>query len=129
MSSAMPIETWEALVDPYFRSLRTDYQCVIADRSDEDWWSTRIVYQNTTTAAEISYSVEFERVEVQLVRLVGGQRPPYPVFIAEHRLLHHFLLDSLLRLRAPELASVDATEVQLGAARPFLCSSRCGPMR
>lgn len=99
----MPIETWEALVDPYFRSLRTDYHCVIADRSDEDWWSTRIVYQNTTTAAEISYSVEFERVEVQLVRLVGEQRPPYPIFIAEQSLLHHFLLDSLLRLRAPEL--------------------------
>jgi hypothetical protein len=95
---------WQALVDPHFGFLRSEYECAITgDPSDEHWTLRRVVYQNTTTAVAVDFSDEFQCVEVQLVRLVDGQRPPYPIFISAQPLLHHFLLDGLLQLRAPEL--------------------------
>lgn len=112
----MPSKKWEALVDPHFAFLRTDFQSVITEHSDEHWWYSRIVYQNATTAVEIVYSVEFECVEVLLVRLVDGKRPPYPVFISEQPLLHHFMLDSLLELRAPQSVRAIKLHVSLDPA-------------
>lgn len=116
MASEMPSQKWQTLVEPHFGFLRTEHQCVVAERSDEHWWCTRIVYQNATTAVEIVYSVEFECVEVQLVRLVDGQRPPYPVFVSEEPLLHHFSLDHLVKLRAAELVQAIEPHVSLDAA-------------
>ncbi len=41
------------------------------------------------------------RVEVELVRLVGGKVPPVPIFIHPNTAINRALLDDLLLLRAP----------------------------
>jgi hypothetical protein len=118
----MSAKRWEALVDSHFGFLRTDFQSVITGTAEENWWSLRTSYHNPTTAVEVLYSGEFERVEVLLVRLVDGKRPPAPIFTSEAPVLHHFDLANVLKLRAPdELRAIephfslnpDEVEVQL----------------
>lgn len=99
----MRASKWLRLVDQHFAFLRAEFACEVVETSDKDPWATTVIYQNTTIAVEVDYSVEFDRAEVLLVRLVDGARPTYPVFVSEQPALHHFLLDSLLEVRAPEL--------------------------
>ena len=65
-----------------------------------------MTYQNTTTAVKVAYSNEFEGVETDLVRLVDGARPPYPIFVTGTPKLHQFALGHLLMIRAPDLWNV-----------------------
>jgi hypothetical protein len=94
---------WERRVDREFGYLRTDFGCEIVDRSDKTWWETSVTYQNTTTAVKVACSEEFDRVETDLIRLVDGTRPPYPVFVLATPKLHQFGLGNLLMIRDPEL--------------------------
>jgi hypothetical protein len=94
---------WERRVDQEFGYLRREFDCEIVDRSDKDWWETSITYQNTTTAIKVACSEEFDRMETDIIRLVDGARPPYPVFVMATPKLHQFGLGHLLMIRAPEL--------------------------
>src|SRR5438094_878159 len=85
--------------------------------------------QNTTTAVKVAYSVEFDRVETDMIRLVDGVRPPYPVFVSATPKLHQFGLGNLLMIRAPDLwnemkeqkgLSNQATATQLASAATAL---------
>lgn len=97
----MPVNRWKALVSVPFGYLTRDFGCKVVGREDNSW-VTKLIYQNETTGVEVTYSIEFDRAEVSLVRLIKGRRPAYPIFISEQEQLHHYLLDSLLLLRAPE---------------------------
>jgi hypothetical protein len=97
----MPVNRWKALVSVPFGYLTRDFGCGVAGHEDNSWVTT-LIYQNETTAVKVTYSIEFDRAEVSLVRLIKGRRPAYPIFISEQEQLHHFLLDNLLLVRAPE---------------------------
>jgi|SRR5438445_1972850 len=125
----MNANDWERRVDREFSYLRTDFASQIVDRSDENWWETSVTYQNTTTAVKVAYSVEFDRVETDMIRLVDGVRPPYPVFVSATPKLHQFGLGNLLMIRAPDLwnemkeqkgLSNQATATQLASAATAL---------
>ena len=125
----MDASEWERRVDREFGYLRTEFACEIVDRSDENWWETSVTYQNTTTAVKVAFSEEADRVEVDLIRLVDGARPPTVVFVSETPKLHEFGLGNLLMIRAPELwnemrkqngLTDDAVAIQLTAAAKAL---------
>jgi hypothetical protein len=95
-------DAWKAQADTYFAFLRERYGFVIT-HTDSPWWETSVRYETMVTAIEINRSVEFDRVEVQLIRKVDGAIPEYPIFVSTTPILHYFLLDAVLNERAPEL--------------------------
>lgn len=94
---------WQAVVERHFDYLRTRYGFHVASVDASSWWQTRLVYQTGVLAVAVDRSVEFNRVEVCLIRLVDGAIPPYPIFITPDTAVHYFWLDSLLAARAPHL--------------------------
>jgi hypothetical protein len=64
------------------------------------WWEVSVTYRSPASAVAVIYSMEFARVEVELMRLVDGELPAYPVFLVDSVPLNTFLADELLTLRA-----------------------------
>ena len=96
-------EAWRAVVDVHFGYLRTGYGFRVTQVDASSFWETRVVYETATTAVYVDESVEFDRVEVSLIRLVNGAIPTYPIFVTPETAMHEFLLDDLLAVRAPHL--------------------------
>jgi hypothetical protein len=98
-------DEWQSFVTPYFGYLETDYGFRVTQVDASSPWLVRMIYQTATTAIYVDCNFEFLRVEVSLVRLLDGELPPYPVFIRHDTVMHEFLLDNLLNIRAPHLMS------------------------
>jgi hypothetical protein len=113
--------TWRALrqFEPFARQqlgfLERDFAFRYSGAEEMHGWGERLVYEGATTAVEVTYSIEFRRVEVELVRLVDGRRPPHPIFASAEPQLHHFQLDFLLKRRSPELLAEINTHATLGS--------------
>ena len=67
-------------------------------------WETSVVYTSRQVAVKVSLSREFGRAEVDLVRLVDGEVPPYPIWITEE-VLNWTLLDNVIEARRPDLSA------------------------
>jgi hypothetical protein len=68
-------------------------------------------FETATTAVDVARSVEFNWVEVMLIRKDEGVVPEYPLFVTTVDMMHHFGLDAALEERSPEtLAEVQATK-------------------
>jgi hypothetical protein len=94
-------EKWARKVEPHFGFLRdAGFSRVEAD--DSSFWSLWVQYASPTAAVRISKSNEFIRAEVQLIRLVDGHVPPYPIWITSER-IDWTLLDNVLEARYPGL--------------------------
>ena len=90
---------WGSLVKQHFDFLsnfgfRLDYV-------DEKWWATTAVYLSDVLGVEVTRSVEFNRVELTLLRLVDAKPPEVEVWLSEHP-LNRVLFDNILEARAPE---------------------------
>lgn len=92
---------WQAKVQAHFGFLESEYGFRVASVEEHGWWLIRVIYQSATTAVYVDRNVEFNRVEVSLARLVNGKPPEITVFVTPNVTLNQFLLDNLLRLRAP----------------------------
>ncbi len=92
---------WRELVEPHFGFL-TDLGFTSVEVDESSFWSLWVQYRSGTSAVRISKSNEFIRCEVELIRLVDGQVPPYPIWITADR-IDWALLDTVLEVRAPEL--------------------------
>jgi hypothetical protein len=92
---------WEAMVTPHFGYLRSRYDMRVMERNDRDWWETSITYGRDPVAVIVRYSVEFNRAEVELIRLVDGKVPPVPIFIHPDTHIDRSLLDNLFEIRSP----------------------------
>jgi len=91
------------------------------DHVEEKWWAITARYLSPTLGVEITRSVEFDRVEISLLRLVDGKLPGYEIWITESP-PNRVLFDNVLIARAPEVdeasralggLSRDAVEKQL----------------
>jgi hypothetical protein len=96
-------EAWRAKVDQHFAYLRTAYGFRITSADASSFWLTRVVYQSDVAAVAVDRSVEFERVEVSVMRLVDGQLPEYPVFILPDTVINQTLFDNILMITNPTL--------------------------
>ena len=65
-------------------------------------WATTARYLSPTLGLEVTRSAEFDRVELELLRLVGGELPEYEVWLTD-RPRNRVLFDNVLIARAPEL--------------------------
>lgn len=71
------------------------------DAVEERWWATSATYLSSTLGVEITRSVEFNRVEITLMRLVEGRAPEVEIWLTE-RPLERVLFDNVLAARAPD---------------------------
>lgn len=90
---------WAAKVEPHFGFL-VDHGFGQVETDDSSFWSIWVQYASGRAAVRISLSNEFRRAEVQLIRLVDGQVPPYPIWITSDR-IDWVLLDTVLEARKP----------------------------
>jgi hypothetical protein len=71
-----PASRWQQIVTPHFGDLvSSGFPNVTAD--DTSNWQTWVQYASNDSPIRIVRTVEFDRVEVHLYRLVNGQNPPF----------------------------------------------------
>jgi hypothetical protein len=78
------------------------------DNVEANWWATTAVYLSPALGLEVTRSVEFNRVEITLLRLVGRELPEYEVWVAD-RPLNRVLFDNVLIARAPDVDEASRT--------------------
>ena len=96
-------QTWQAQVDRHFAYLRTTYDFRITITDATSFWVTRVVYQSDVAAIAVDRSIEFERVELSVIRLVEGRLPEYPIFVLPDTVINQTLFDNILTIRNPHL--------------------------
>ena len=79
-----------------------------ADTDASSWWGTWVQYRSDRAAIRISRSIEFDRADIQLIRLVDGVVPPYPIWITDAR-IDWTLLDNVVEVRRQDLLAQAAT--------------------
>jgi hypothetical protein len=99
-SVARAAKAWERRVREHFDFLvehgfRFDH---VEARS----WATTALYLSPTLGLEVTRSVEFDRVELELIRLVEGELPDYEVWVTDSP-RNRVLFDNTLIARSPKL--------------------------
>jgi hypothetical protein len=91
---------WEACVKRHFDFL-TAFEFRF-DHVEDKWWATTAVYLSAALGVEVTRSVEFDRVEITLLRLVEGEAPEAEVWVTD-RPINRVLFDNVLEARGSEL--------------------------
>jgi hypothetical protein len=73
---AVEAQTWRELVERHFDFL-TDFGFTLTGTDDTSSWQVWVQYASSDSAIRIVRSVEFDRVELHLYRLLNGEVPPY----------------------------------------------------
>ena len=69
---------------------------------DSSGWVTSVQYASDLSAVRISRNIEYNRAEVQLIRLRDRAVPPYPIRVTSDE-VYWTLLDNVVQGRLPEL--------------------------
>lgn len=101
-SALAEIAKWQRAVSPYFDFLLEHGFTPDPKAGYSEWYGTAAVYRSRVSAVQVTWSLEFDRVEVELVRLVDGQFPDYQVFFSESAPVNRTLLDNVVVARAPD---------------------------
>ena len=104
---------WEASVKNHFDFL-TDYGFRF-DHVEHEWWATTAVYLSAGLGVEVTRSVEFDRVEINLLRVVERQAPEQEVWVTD-RPINRVLLDNVLEARGSDLLG----QLPTGLSRPVV---------
>lgn len=99
--SAISAKRWARTVKRHFGFLERDFGMAVIGTDDQSNWQTTVTYSGTASAVVVRYSVEFDRAEVELVRLVDGKVPPVPIFVHADTPINRGWLDNLLAVREP----------------------------
>lgn len=109
------VEAWLHRVRPHFDFLLE--QGYRLEGGETSAWETWVQYVSATNAVRVTRSFEFQRAEVELIRLADGQVPPPG---KDH--IHYFaLLDNVVEARTPGQSPVpgglsdDEVEAQLAS--------------
>jgi transposase-like protein len=89
---------WAEQVERHFGFLAR-YGFAVTGIDASTWWEVRVTYRSPHSAIAVIRSVEFERVEVQLMRLVDGELPEYPIFVVDSVPVNTFYAADLFGLR------------------------------
>ncbi len=90
-------DEWRQRVAPHFDFV-TDYGFLPGEVEDGSFWETSYCYRSSGAVVKITRNHEFGRAEVSLIRLIGGEVPPYPIWVTAEP-LHQVLLDTVLEAR------------------------------
>lgn len=91
-------EAWLAKVDRHFAYLRTAYGFSKTHAEVRSVWVTSAYYQSDRAAVEVALSLEYDRAELKLIRLVNGNLPQYPDTRGNNT-----VFDNVLEIRSPQL--------------------------
>ena len=94
---------WKVIVSPHFSFLEERFHWSLTAADDSSYWETTVTYSRDPAAVVVRYSVEFNRAEVELVRMVDGQIPQVPIFVHPDTRIDRCDLDNLLLLKAPSV--------------------------
>lgn len=94
-------DEWRQRVEGHFSFLK-EHGFGEPTADDSSWWATTALYTSDTSAVHVARSIEYQRAEVQFIRLVDGAVPPYQAWITSAPIVRT-LLDNVLQARAPEL--------------------------
>ena len=111
------VKQWGTEVDRHFAYLG-EYGFRL-DHVEDKWWATRAVYLSPRLGLEIVRSVEFRRVEIELLRLVNGEAPEVQVWVTD-RPIDRVLLDNVVEARAPDLLAYVPGGLSRGAVKKQL---------
>ena len=75
---------WRERVEHHFGCL-PDNGFSEVQTDDSSFWVMWVQYLSYKAGVRISHSTEFQRAEVNLIRLVHGKVPPHPIWIASER--------------------------------------------
>jgi hypothetical protein len=89
---------WERRVEAHFGFLPE--HGFRFDHVDDRWWATSAVYLSPSLGVAVTRNMEFDRVELQLLRLVEGRPPEVEIWLTD-RPLNSVLFDNVLTARAP----------------------------
>jgi hypothetical protein len=98
---ALSAASWQSTVARHFRFLEEDFHMSVIATDDSTNFETSITYASDPSAVIVRYSVEFDRAEVELIRLIDGKVPRVPIFVHPDTPIDRALLSDLLLLRAP----------------------------
>lgn len=98
----MRTKDWERLVRPYFDFLADHGFARAPEFDSSDVWTTSVVYASARHAVRVTYSVEFSRAEVEIVRLREGAFPDPMIFYDDAAPFDQTLLDNVVLARAPQ---------------------------
>lgn len=96
--TAYPVDRWMAQVAPVFGFLR-EHGFDKIDTGGE-WPATWVRYLSDVAAVEVIRSVEFDRVEVELIELIDGQVST-DLDVRDASAIHRVLLDMVALVRLP----------------------------
>jgi hypothetical protein len=97
--SVISVADWEAIVSTHFSFLEERFHWTLWAKDDSGNWETTITYARDPAAVIVRCSAEFNRAEVELVRMVAGEIPPVPIFVHSNTRIDRCELDNLLLLR------------------------------
>ncbi len=92
------------MVSRHFTFLESEFGMRVTATDDSSNWETSVTYARDPIAVIVRYSIEFDRAEVELVRLIHHQVPQVPIFVHPDTPTNRALLDLLLVVRAPSEA-------------------------
>ncbi len=104
MSSGIPtLEEWVQMAQPHFDFLVERGFHLVPVPADPalEVWGPRMQYLSDSVGVRLHCSIEFDRVEASIIRLVDARVPPYPIFMRDDDEIYWFHLDGLLNLCEP----------------------------
>ncbi|MBA3824343.1 MAG: hypothetical protein H0X24_10680 [Ktedonobacterales bacterium] len=94
------IDSWRTQSEQYFGYLVRDFGFHLVSVTYE-WYVTRTIYRSASVAVYVDRSVEFERVEISILRLIDGAIPPTPLPEPMRAFIFETIFDNILIVRAP----------------------------
>ena len=110
-------QDWSERVRAHFDFL-AEHGFTVTDVQATDWWQVSVVYRSSMSAVRVACNFEYQRVDLELMRLVDHELPDYPIFVVDQVPVNTFHADWLLLLRgdpdrAPaEIYGLSETQVQ-----------------
>lgn len=92
---------WQRTVARHFDFLLDHGFASALELAQTGRWGTSAVYRSKASAVEVTWSNEFDCVDVALLRLVDGGLPEEPIFFTEAAPMNRTLLESVVLAREP----------------------------
>ncbi len=95
------LDRWTSAVERHFGFLAA-HGFQIGTAEEPTQWERAVLCQAPGVAVKVARSVEFARAEVNLIRLVDNEVPPYPIWITDET-VNWTLLETVIEARRPDL--------------------------
>lgn len=93
-------DEFEILCRDSFKYLETDFKCKLISVV-HDAHGTYLVYKNLASAVKISFAPYDGYIYVDVVRLLNGNIPQYPIFIKSDSILYEYSLFDVIMRKDP----------------------------